>query len=65
MSNQAFKVETYAQSMTHRHHPARPMEIVKDREGDLWLCDKGVDPGRDLREQECWNCGELPFNRND
>lgn len=26
------------------HKPARPMEIVRDKNGDYWLCDKGVDP---------------------
>ncbi len=47
------------------HSPARPMVIVKDDKGDRWLCDKGVKTEEDLREQGCWNCGELPFNRND
>jgi len=48
------------------YHPsARPMEVVKDEEGQWWLCDKGVDPRRDLEEQGCWRCGERAFTRND
>lgn len=47
------------------HSPVRPMVIVKDKNGERWLCDKGVDPDKDLREQGCWNCGELTFTRND
>lgn len=49
------------------HKPARVMEIVRDKNGDSWLCDKGVDPERDLITQGCWQCGgtEMPFTRND
>jgi len=47
------------------NHPARPMEVVFDGREDYWLCDKGVDPGRDLAEQGCWRCGDLPFTRQD
>lgn len=48
------------------YHPsARPMEVLKDGTGDWWLCDKGVDPRRDLEEQDCWRCGERAFTRND
>jgi hypothetical protein len=49
------------------HRAARPMEIVRDKNGDSWLCDKGVDPERDLKTQGCWQCGgiEMPFTRND
>ena len=47
------------------HQSARPMKVVKDQDGELWLCDKGVDPNKDLREQECWNCREMPFTRDD
>ena len=48
------------------HKPARPMEIVRDKNGYCWLCDKGVDPKKDLGEQGCWQCGglEMPFTRN-
>lgn len=47
------------------HRPARPMTIVKDERGDRWICDKGVDPTKGLREQGCWNCGEMAFSRDD
>ncbi len=47
------------------HKPARPMVIVKDQKGDRWLCDQGVEADKNLREQGCWNCGDLMFNRND
>jgi len=47
------------------HKPARPMEIVKDKKGDCWLCDKGIDPKKNLKSQGCWSCGELAFTRND
>jgi hypothetical protein len=39
----------------------RPLEYVKDRDGNGWLCDKGVDKSRDLREQGCWRCDEVSF----
>ena len=49
------------------HKSARPMVIIRDEKGDPWLCDKGIDPGKDLREQGCWQCGgtEMAFTRND
>ena len=43
------------------HEPARPLQYVKDREGNGWLCDKGVDPNQDLRKQGCWRCDEMAF----
>ena len=33
------------------NHPARPMEVVFDEDGNHWLCDKGVDPKGDLAAQ--------------
>jgi hypothetical protein len=47
------------------NHPARPMEVVFDKAGDHWLCDKGVDPKGDLASQGCWRCGDFPFTRQD
>ncbi|MBN2325745.1 MAG: hypothetical protein JXR73_01235 [Candidatus Omnitrophica bacterium] len=47
------------------HKPARPMVVVTDEKGSRWLCDKGIDPKKDLSKQGCWNCGDLAFNRND
>jgi hypothetical protein len=46
------------------HVPARPMEVVKDKHGSTWLCDKGVDPEGDLFGQGCWRCGDLAFTRS-
>jgi len=46
-------------------HPARPMEVVFDKDGVHWLCDKGVDHEGDLAAQGCWRCGDFPFTRQD
>jgi CRP-like cAMP-binding protein len=43
------------------HQAARPLKYVKDREGNGWLCDKGVNPRGDLRKQGCWRCDEMAF----
>ena len=42
-------------------YPGRPLEYVKDRDGNGWLCDKGVDRNKDLREQGCWRCDDVTF----
>jgi len=55
-------VEIYA---VNPNHPARPMEVVFEKDGNHWLCDKGVDPERDLAAQGCWRCGDFPFTRQD
>ena len=47
------------------HRPARPMKVIRDRQGDLWLCDNQADPDKDPARQGCWRCGDLPFTRND
>jgi hypothetical protein len=47
------------------HVAARPMKVVVAKDGGTWLCDAGVDQGRDLKGQGCWRCEDLPFNRND
>ena len=47
------------------HTPARPMKVVADRDGTMWLCDKNVDEDKALKEQGCWQCGELAFTRDD
>ena len=47
------------------HPGARPMEVLVDEEGCLWLCDKGVDSERRFEEQGCWRCKDLQFTRND
>jgi len=42
-------------------YSGRPLIFVKDGEGNGWLCDKGVDLAKDLREQGCWRCDEVTF----
>jgi hypothetical protein len=43
------------------HQATRPMKFVKDKDGNGWLCDKGVDPSGDLKKQGCWRCDEMAF----
>ena len=47
--------------------PARAMVVIKDSDGEHWLCDKEVDPKKDLEKQGCWQCGDehFAFTRND
>jgi hypothetical protein len=42
-------------------YPGRPLEYVRDKEGDGWLCDKGVNKNGDLRAQGCWRCDDVTF----
>lgn len=42
-------------------YPGRPLEYVKDRAGNGWLCEKGVNRSGDLRAQGCWRCEEMAF----
>jgi hypothetical protein len=46
---------------TDTHQPARPMKFLRDKNGYGWLCDKEVDPDKDLRGQGCWRCDEMAF----
>ena len=48
-----------------RHRSARPMEVVRDKKGEWWICDKGVNKSRDLAKQGCWRYGDLAFTRED
>jgi len=43
------------------HTAAKPLKYVKDRDGNGWLCDKGVDTNGNLKEQGCWRCDEMAF----
>ena len=43
------------------HYPGRPLEFVKDKDGNGWLCDKGIDRTGDLEAQGCWRCDEVTF----
>jgi len=47
------------------HKAARPMKVVVADNGCTWLCDTGVDESKDLEEQGCWRCADVPFTRND
>lgn len=47
------------------HPGARPMQVFLDKEGCMWLCDKGIDPGKGFEQQGCWRCRDLQFTRND
>ncbi len=57
--------ETYSdergEAITDIHKPARPLKYFKDKAGNGWLCDKGIDPDKDLRQQGCWRCDEMAF----
>ncbi len=53
--------ETRSPATTDTHKPARPLKFFRDVEGNGWLCDKNIDPDRDLREQGCWRCDEMAF----
>ena len=46
---------------TDSHKPARPLKFFKDKDGYGWLCDKNIDPAKDLRQQGCWRCDEMAF----
>jgi hypothetical protein len=43
------------------HTPTRPIKYVKDKQGIGWLCDKKVNPDKELRVQGCWRCDEMAF----
>ena len=49
------------------HEPARPMVVVKDKNGKCWLCVKGVNTSESLEKQGCWQCGDehFAFSRDD
>jgi hypothetical protein len=53
------KVEDYTE--LYGHTPVGPGKYVKDKDGYGWLCDKDIDPDRDLRKQGCWRCDEMAF----
>ena len=46
------------------YHPgARPMKVYVDDEGIMYLCDKDIDPNKPLKEQACWTCDLMQFQR--
>jgi hypothetical protein len=56
---QEVKVEDYTDLCGHI--AARPLKYFKDKDGYGWLCDKNINPDRDLRKQGCWRCDEMVF----
>ena len=44
---------------------ARPMKVVKDSTGNIWLCDADVDTSRPLANQSCWSYDQVIFERED
>jgi hypothetical protein len=53
------KVEDYTE--LYGHMASRPIKYFKDRDGFGWLCDKDINPYKDLRKQGCWRCDEMAF----
>jgi hypothetical protein len=39
----------------------RPMKVVRDKYGRLWLCHVDVDEEGDIEDQGGWRCGDLTF----
>jgi len=50
---------------TGPHKAARPMKVVVADDGCTWLCDANVDERKNLEQQGCWRCSEVPFTRDD
>ncbi|MFO7894818.1 MAG: hypothetical protein R6U63_13870 [Longimicrobiales bacterium] len=42
-------------------YQGRPLQYVTDKDGQGWLCDKGVSKWSDLRKVGCWRCDEIAF----
>lgn len=53
------KIDDY--TYLYNHSPSRPMKYFKDKNECGWLCDKDVDPNKDLRSQNCLRCDEMAF----
>lgn len=57
-------METKRERMPPYYKPTyqgRPLQYVEDREGNCWLCDKGVSPWSDHRKKGCWRYEEVAF----
>jgi hypothetical protein len=53
--------EKTKETQVNPHLAARPLKYVKDAQGNGWLCDSNVDPGRDPAAQGCWRCEDMAF----
>jgi hypothetical protein len=53
--------DTREPTTTEPHRAARPLMYIQDKDGYGWLCDKDIDPDKDLRSQGCWRCDEMAF----
>lgn len=58
---QIMEQDKRVEASTDSHKPARPLQFFKDRDGNGWLCDKGIDPDGDLMAQGCWRCEDMAF----
>jgi hypothetical protein len=45
------------------HPSARPMKVYVDDYGVMYLCDRDIDPTKPLKNQACWTCDQVLFNR--
>ena len=45
------------------YHAARPMKVVTDETGNMWICDKESLGEDNAPDQSCWECGSLNFTR--
>ena len=50
---------------TKAHIGVRPLEEIRDEHGNVYICDKGVEKGSNLKEQGCALDEEMAFTRND
>ena len=47
------------------HRAARPLEVIRDKKGNEWLCDQGVSVDRGIITGQCVPDEKLAFTRND
>jgi hypothetical protein len=59
--NRTMNYEDYDVTAKGPHKAAHHMIFLKDKDGNGWLCDKGVDPEGDLETQGCWRCEDMAF----
>jgi hypothetical protein len=47
------------------HPGGRPLRIVVDADGEVWLCEKDVDETEDLERQGCWRGRDVEITTSD